>query len=188
MDKVRWAKVVLCLVVGILAALGLAGLSSALTPKGLFMNAVKPSSAAEELAKIQLVNYELGQSPGNMVSTTFLVRNDSDENIKNVQLLCEFFDGEGRYLDRAKWLMNTIITAGETKSLESTERKFIHSKRVSYQCAVHGFQVVRPAFYSLHGKSGRHDSHAGPLHDEAQPSTLVHDEPGQGKDHEEKQH
>ncbi|HEB70249.1 MAG TPA: hypothetical protein ENI88_11615, partial [Desulfobulbus sp.] len=60
MGKKFWANLALCILIGGLFTFAVTSISSALTPKGLFVTEPKPSAEiAALMPEVQLVNYKL---------------------------------------------------------------------------------------------------------------------------------
>ncbi|HEB49297.1 MAG TPA: hypothetical protein ENI89_01695 [Desulfobulbus sp.] len=152
-----WANVALCVFLGIVTVLGLSRLSSALTPKGLFVEDPKPSpEAAALMDKVKLVDYRLSEKPGQVVSAEFYVENHSDRDIKDLDVLCEFYDRNGRHVDRKFWLLADTVPAGKAVRHTSAERMFVNTRASGLRCQLADFRLVKPPFFRLHRVEGGH--------------------------------
>ncbi len=152
-----WANVALCVFLGIVAVLGLSRLSSALTPKGLFVEDPKPSpEAAALMNKVKLVDYRLSEKPGQVVEAEFYVENGSDKDIKDLDILCEFYDRNGRHVDRKFWLLADTVPAGKAARHTQAERMFINTRASGLRCQLADFRLVHEPFFRLHRVEGGH--------------------------------
>jgi hypothetical protein len=161
MGKKFWANLALCVILGGLASLTLTNISSALTPKGLFVNERKPSlEVTALLPDVQLVNYHLSEKNDRMVQADFLVRNNSDQDVKNIKVRCEFYGFHGKYFDRKIWLLSGQVSAGEIMRHNSLSKRFVHSLTSNYHCELVDFSFDFPPFFVLHrgerGDGGHH--------------------------------
>ena len=157
MGKKFWANIFLCVFIGIVLSLVLANIGSALTPKGVLAPDFKPSAeAAALLDKVVLADYTLSEDPGRMVSSEFIVTNTSGKDIKNVDILCEFFDGTGKYLDREEWLLSGTVPDGKTMRHNSAARRYVNTSSKNMKCNIVNFQVASAPFFQLHRVEGGH--------------------------------
>jgi len=157
MGKKIWANLVLCVVLGGLFAFGITSVSSALTAKGLFVTEPEPTAeVAGLLANVQLVNYNLSEDPNRMVRADFVVRNSSEQDVKNLSVQCEFFDPEGKFLDRKTWLLSGSLPAGKTITQNTISKRFVHSQAKGMQCQLVDFALVQEPAFVLHRVEGGH--------------------------------
>lgn len=157
MGKKFWANIFLCVFIGIVLSLVLANIGSALTPKGVLPPHFEPSAEAAALMdKVVLSDYTLTEAPGQMVSGKFVVTNTSGQDIKNVDVLCEFFDGSGKYLDREQWLLSGTVPTGKTMSHSSVARRFVNTASKKMKCSIVNFKVAEAPFFQLHRVEGEH--------------------------------
>jgi len=168
MGKKFWANVILCVFIGGVASVVLANINSALTPKGLLVSDPEPSSEAAPLIdKVVLADYKLAEGPGHVVKGEFFVRNTSDEEIMNIDVLCEFFDGADKYLDREQWLLSGRIPAGKSMRHASAARRFVHTNSQSMKCRIIDFEIAQASFFELHRVEGGHGEAGAGGHGEA---------------------
>ena len=160
MGKKFWANIFLCLFIGGVASVVLANIPGALTPRGLLVSDPEPSvEAAPLMDKVRLADYALSENPGHMVKGEFVVNNGSDRDIKNIDVLCEFFDASGNYLDREQWLLAGEVPAGKAMRHSSVARRFVNTSSQSMKCRIVDFQLVTPPVFALHRVEGGHGGH-----------------------------
>ena len=161
MGKKFWANVILCVFIGCVASVVLANINSALTPKGVLVSDPVPSPEAVVLMdKVLLTEYNLFEDPGHVVKGDFQVTNASDTDILNVNVFCEFYDGQGNYLDREQWLLGDRIPAGQTIHHVMAERRFVNTASEGMQCRIVDFEVAKASFFELHRVEGGHHGEA----------------------------
>ena len=165
MTRQFWANLTLCIVLGALVIFSITQISSALTPKGLFMDDPQPSKEAEAMMQeVVLTQFRLGEDPNKMVKADFVIQNKSVQAIKNIKVLCEFFDAEGAYLDQELWLLAETVPSMNDLKASTISKRFVNTKAQALFCAIRDFQVVKePAFKlerhvsSGHGEAAESD-------------------------------
>jgi len=129
MSKQYWANLALSLILGLLAIFAVANLSTALTPKGLLATEPRPSAeAAALLPQVVLAKYQVGESQDRVVEANFHVQNKSGKDVKNIEVMCEFFDEQGGYVDRERWLLAETVPAGQAVRLNQAARRFVNTR------------------------------------------------------------
>ena len=155
MGKKFWANVILCVFIGVLASVVLANIH--LTPKGMQVTDPEPSSEAAPLMdKVTLADFKLAKGAEHVVLGEFTVCNISGKEIKNIDVLCEFFDSAGKYLDREQWLLAGRVPAGKTLHHSSAARRFVHTGSQKTECRIVDFEVAQAPFFELHRVEGGH--------------------------------
>ncbi len=150
MTRQYWANLALCFFLGAFVLFFIARIGSVLTPKGLFVSEPKPSHAAEKLLKdVVLSRYQVGENLNNMIEADFLIQNNSSHSIKNVNVLCEFFDENGMYRDRKSWKLAETVPAQEQRIMSSVSRQFVNTSARALNCFITDFQLVEKPFFSL---------------------------------------
>lgn len=150
MNKQFWANLALCIFLGGVAVFSAANFSSALTPKGLLAYDPKPSvEASSLLPQVALAKFEVGEGLDRMVEANFYVRNTSDRDVKNVGVMCEFFDERGGYVDRERWLLPETVPAGQSVRIPRADRRFVNTRARALNCRIADFQLVKEPFFAL---------------------------------------
>lgn len=172
MTRQYWANMVFCIVVGALVIFSVTKIGSALTPKGLFASDPKPSPEAEKILKdVVLTKFQLGEGLNNMVEADFYIQNKTDNNIKNVNVLCEFFDEKGMYRDRETWILAETIPAMHVLKISSISKRYVNTGARALNCSITDFQLVRkPAFTLERHESKGHGESSVSGHGEQPPS------------------
>ncbi|BCO10091.1 hypothetical protein GF1_24670 [Desulfolithobacter dissulfuricans] len=157
MNKQFWANFALCVALLLLVITGVTRIGSALTPKGLLVSEPEPSAeAAPFMDKVTLVDYNLGEQQSNIVSAEFVLGNASEHDVRNIEILCEFFDRSGRYLDREPFLLSGILPAGKTMGHVSMTSRYVNSRAEALSCRLVDFELVTEPVFSLHRHEGGH--------------------------------
>lgn len=160
------ANLLLGILIVVLVIVGLANLSSALTPRGLFVNELSPDAAG----KLELTDYKVASDEANkMVSANFQVSNRGEVDAQGIEVSCEFFSGQGRYLDRKTWLLAGILGAGASTDDTQHDRRFIHTEARAINCQISAWKPVAKPLFSVerHAAAGHGAEAAGGGHGEA---------------------
>jgi len=159
MNMKKKANVILCLFLSIGFLGGLVGLRTALTPNGLFVkdNSHRGDGERRLSHDVQLKGYDLEQDPHKWVKAQFVVNNVSAEDVKNIRVVCEFYDPQAQYLDNEQWLLAGVVPAGKTMQNNSLKRKNIHTRATDFKCSITGYES-RASRSGSHGAAEEHAS------------------------------
>ncbi|HER63096.1 MAG TPA: hypothetical protein ENO11_03870 [Desulfobacteraceae bacterium] len=150
MTRQYWANLTLCILLGTLAIFSITRVGSILTPKGLFVSEPEPSPEAENILQdVLLAKYQITEGPNNMVEADFLIQNNSDHGVKNIIVLCEFFDENGLYMDRDIWKLAETIPAMHEVQLSSLSRRFVNTGAQALKCSITDLQLAGKPFFTL---------------------------------------
>ena len=150
MTKQFWANLALCLFLGALATFAVTRLHSALTPEGLLVSEPEPSAeAAPLLAKVLLTRYDVSQDADHLVQADFYVQNDTDRDIKDINVLCKFYNVRDGYMDRKWWTLDKTVPAGQKVKISSSTRSFINTRAQALNCRIADFQIAEKPFFTL---------------------------------------
>ncbi|HDO31212.1 MAG TPA: hypothetical protein ENG79_09200 [Desulfobacteraceae bacterium] len=160
-----WAKVVLCIILGLLVTFALTRLSSALTPQGLLASDPTPSAEAVPLLpKVVLAGYHIGEDQNHMVKAVFYLQNNSDQDVKDVDILCKFYNGKGSFVDRKLWTVSGTIPAGKGLKHTDLSHLLVNTRSRVLSCRITDLKVVRPPFFVLHRAPVGHGEKAAAGH------------------------
>ena len=145
------ANLALCLVLGALVIFSVTQVGSALTPKGLFMSELEPSHQAEKMKQdVVLTKYQIVKTvKNNMVEADFYIINDSDHDINNISVSCDFFDENREFRDRKVWKLAEIIPGQNQKRITSVSRRYMNTNVKNSACLITDFQLVKSSFFTL---------------------------------------
>ena len=125
----------------------------------------KPSHETEALMQeVVLTKYQLSEGKKNMVEADFYVQNKSAQAVKNIEVLCEFFDDNGQYRDRKEWILAETVPSMHALKISSVSRRFVNTSAQALNCSIKDFQIVKPPAFVLerhvgggHGESSESD-------------------------------
>ncbi len=165
MTRQYWANLALCILLGSLAIFSITQIGSALAPKGLFVSDHKPSHGTEgSNENVVLTRYQVGENGKNIVEADFHIENKLEKNIKNVRILCEFYDNKGRYRDRQKWILPETIPAMDDMRISSVSKRYVNTGARALSCSIIDYQLVKKPIVAL-------ERHVGEGHGEASGAT-----------------
>lgn len=166
MTKDFWANMALCVFLGLLAIFAVTRISSALTPKGLLVSEPSPSAeAASLLPQVVLAGYQVGENEDRVVEANFSIQNSSAHDVKNIRILCEFYDQQDNYMDRKWWLLNEVVAAGREVRISKAGKRFVNTNAHSLSCRIADLQPVKEPSFVLHrAEPGGHGSDHGSEH------------------------
>jgi len=154
MSREYWANLILCGLLAVFAIFAVTRIGSALTPKGLLVSEPEPSKeAASLLDDVKLTQFSLVRGQQRQVAAEFYIQNNSHQDVKNVNILCEFFDENGSFLDREKWILYGTFPGGKEERFTSVSDRFIHVKG-PVDCLITDLQPVKDPFFKLHRSTG----------------------------------
>ncbi len=151
-----WANVGICAVLAGCVSMVLS--NTTLSDEGLQFSDPKPSTAATD--KVVLSDYRLASGAGQQVMGEFIVKNDSEQEIKNIDVKCVFLDKDGKNLDRELWLLSDRIPAGKTMRYVSKARRFVHTGADNLKCMITDFEVATAPLFAVHRVEGGHGAAA----------------------------
>ncbi len=165
MSKEYWANLIFSVFLACIVIVAVAGLGSALTPKGLFVQ--EPSLTSE--TKKMLSNVFLTRSTSikdinRRVKTEFHVRNASQQDVENLTVLCDFFDDNGSFVDRKEWFLGAVFPAGKETSVAPPQERYLNTGATK-DCRIVDLHIVKAPAFTLHrpenGGHGSADSSEG---------------------------
>lgn len=156
MGKDFWANLVFCSVLAVFLVFAVTKIGSSLTAKGLLASEPHASPEAVSLLKdVAITQYSIVQDRHHKIVADFYIRNNSSRDVKNINVLCDFFDEKGKYLDREKWILSRIFPSGEEHKFASVLERYINMKGTS-DCRVTDLQLDADPIFKLHRSTGGH--------------------------------
>lgn len=154
MSREYWANLILCIILGACVIYVVSGIGSVLTPKGLLVSDPEPSEEVSSfISDVKLTQFGITHGQDRQVSAEFYIHNNTEQDVKNVQILCEFFDADGSYLDREKWILYGTFPGGTEVKSTSVSDRYIHVKG-PVDCRVADLQLAGGPIFKLHRSSG----------------------------------
>lgn len=150
MSREYWANLILCGFLAVLAIFAVTRMGSVLTPKGVLVGTPEPSKEAAPLLKdVKLTQFSIVRGENYNVAADFYIMNNSSRAVKNLHVVCEFFDKNGSYLDRDKWILYQSFPGGREVKSTSVSQRFINVEG-PVACQVTDLQPVEEPFFKLH--------------------------------------
>lgn len=150
MTREYWANLILCGFLTVLVIFAVSRMGSVLTPKGLFIGTPEPSKEVAPLLKdITLTQFSFVQGEDHEVTADFYVRNNSSATVKNLNIMCEFYDENGSYLKREKWILYHSFPGGREVKFTSVSQRFIKVEG-PVECQITDLQTAEEPFFKLH--------------------------------------
>jgi hypothetical protein len=106
------------------------------------------------------VDYRLSEDENKIVQAGFVVSNSSEQDVKNLNVQCEFFDADGKFLDRKTWLLQGPVPAGKVMKQQTLSRRFVNSHAKGMECKLVNFALVEAPDFVLHRVIGGHGASA----------------------------
>lgn len=80
--------------------------------------------------------YQWWKEGGSLMQGNFVVYNDNDHDIKDVEISCVHFGNSGTEIDRNTRTIYEVIPAGERKGVSGFNMGFIHSQAARSSCSI----------------------------------------------------
>ena len=154
MDREYLANLILSVFLGLLVIVAVTRFGSALTPKGLFVSDPHPSSVAKSMhSDVFLTKYTIVKEPNHKVKAVFYVRNNSQQDVKNLSVLCEFYGQNGSFLDRKRWFLGAQFPAGKETSMAPPQERYVNLG-TTINCSIDDLQIAKAPAFTLHRATG----------------------------------
>ena len=83
--------------------------------------------------------------------------------MKKICVLCEFFDEDGMYRERQKWILTEIVPAMHDMKISTVSKRYVNTGARAMRCSITDFQLVKKPSFTL-------ERHVGGGHGEASAS------------------
>jgi len=133
----------------------------------LLLPPVHPSATAEKLQDtVMLAGFELEvQEQGNVARGAFAIDNNSDHDIKNIEILCTLLDDAGAEQGRDKWVIYATLKAHSKAVFSHTKKMYVSTRASSSQCRIIDMKKVTAPLLALHQEDANdHGSHGNSGH------------------------
>ncbi|MCX5869715.1 MAG: hypothetical protein NTY00_03555 [Deltaproteobacteria bacterium] len=130
---------------------------------------VQVSATAQELLDtVILARSEVAvQEEGHLAHAAFAIDNNSNHDIKNIEILCTLLDNAGIEQGRDKWVIYDTIKAHANGIFSSTSKKYVSNRASASQCQIVDMKRAQSPLIAIHRGSGADSGH-GSSHQEAQ--------------------
>ncbi|MBU0945327.1 MAG: hypothetical protein KJ804_10080 [Proteobacteria bacterium] len=165
-----WGNVGLSVVLVGLLSFAYGKVSASSGVQGLFLPEVKVSASTEALLhSVALVRSEVKVHADNLqVDSSFSIENKSEQDIKNVAILCTLFDSQNREQGRDKWVVYDTVKSQGNGDFTFSDKRYISDTVVRSDCQIVDIQVAKAPFISVHrvaaGQGGGHEKQGAAGH------------------------
>jgi hypothetical protein len=137
----------------------------------LLLPPVQPSATAQKLLNdVSLLHSEVAvQEKGHLAQATFAINNNSNQDIKNVTILCTLLDSKGKEQGRDKWVAYDTIKAHTHGMFSHTSKMFISNKASATQCQIVDVELTQAPLIAIHRASA--EGHGAAGHEDAAGAT-----------------
>jgi len=131
----------------------------------LLLPPVQPTVTAEKFADtVLLTGSEVAvQQEGHMARAGFAISNDSNQDVKNIEILCVLLDDTGTERGRDKWVIYDTVKAHSDEIFTYTTKMYVSDLATSSQCQIVDMEEATAPLIAVHrgGAAGHGDSHDG---------------------------
>lgn len=162
MNKEYWANLLLCCFLGGCLIFTVTKFGSAVTSKGLLVEEYQPSKEAVSFLKdVKLIQPDFEKKTSRQVNAIFSIQNNSDQDLKNITVLCDFFDEETKHNNREKWILHKTFLAGTEERVTTVSERYLDIN-APVECRVADLEPVKKPLFQLHRSKGGHgEQHGG---------------------------
>jgi hypothetical protein len=124
---------------------------------------VQASTTTEELKDtVILARSEIAvQEKGHLARAAFAIDNNSNHDIKNVEILCTLMDNTGTEQGRDKWVIYDTIKAHSNGIFSSTSKKYIGNRASASQCQIVDIEKSQSPLIAIHRGNAADTNHGG---------------------------
>ena len=129
----------------------------------LLLPPVQASATAQELLDtVILARFEVAvQEEGHLAHAAFAIDNNSNHDIKNVEILCTLMDNAGVEQGRDKWVIYDTIKAHANGIFSSTSKKYVSNRASASQCQIVDMERAQSPLIAIHRGSAAGSGHGG---------------------------
>ena len=80
--------------------------------------------------------------PTDIAEEAFTIKNDSDQDIKDIEIVCDDFAKSGTKIDDNKRTIYEIVKAHTTRKFPRFDMGFVHSQTASTSCRISDLSIV----------------------------------------------
>jgi hypothetical protein len=130
---------------------------------------VQVSATAKELLEtVILARSEVAvQEDGHLAHAAFAINNNSNHDIKNIEILCTLMDNAEVEYGRERWVIYDTIKSHARGIFLSTTKKYVSNRACASQCQIVDMERAQAPLIAIHRGSGADSGHGG-SHQEAQ--------------------
>lgn len=129
---------------------------------------VQVSATTKELDTVILARSEVAvQEDGHLAHAAFAIENNSNHDIKNIEIICTLMDNAGAEQGRDKWVIYDTIKSHARGIFPSTTKRYVSNRASASQCQIVDMERAQAPLIAIHRGNGADSGHGG-SHQEAQ--------------------
>ena len=101
------------------------------------------------------------QEEGHLAHAAFAIDNNSNHDIKNIEILCTLMDNAGVEQGRDKWVIYDTIKAHANGIFSSTSKKYVSNRASASQCQIVDMERAQSPLIAIHRGSVAGSGHGG---------------------------
>ena len=158
-----WGNLILCLFILALFVFAVQKISAAPSFSDLLDPPVKISESAKEiLDSVTLVRPGIRVwDEGNIVETAFSLENNSAHDVKNIEVVCTFYDNDGRDLGDRDWIVYDTLKASERQIFQLQDKMYINKRASKISCQLVDLELALEPYLAAHRGHAAPDGDAG---------------------------
>jgi hypothetical protein len=131
-------------------------------------------TAQELLDAVILARSEVAvQEKGHLTRAAFAIDNNSNHDIKNIEILCTLMDNAGSEQGREKWVIYDTIKAHANGIFSSTSKRYVSDRASASQCQIVDMEKAQSPLIAIH-RGNAAGSHGGEQTQGAVPGGMHH--------------
>lgn len=113
------------------------------------------------------------QEQGHLTRAAFAIDNNSNHDIKNIEIICTLMDNAGTEQGREKWVIYDTIKAHANGIFSSTSKKYVSDRASASQCQIVDMERTQAPLIAIH-RGNAAGSHGGEKTQGAIPGGMHH--------------
>ena len=129
----------------------------------LLLPPVQASATTQKLLdSVILAHSEVAvQEKGHLARAAFAIDNNSNHDIKNIEILCTLMDNAGTEQGREEWVIYDTIKAHANGIFSSTSQKYVSNRASASQCQIVDIEKVHSPLIAIHRGNAEGSGHGG---------------------------
>lgn len=150
-------KIAISIVIFSIAIFTIKTFNSSTNISQLLLPPIKVSATAQELLdSVTLSHSEVAvQEKGHLTRASFAIDNNSNRDIKNIEIICTLMDNAGNEQGRDKWVLYDTIKAQTNGVVVHTSKMFVSDRASVSQCQIVDLEIATAPLIAVHRKDTR---------------------------------
>jgi hypothetical protein len=163
MNNIFWGKIGISTVILGLFILAVNTFNKSPNINTLLLPPVQASATVQGLLDtVILAHSEVAvQEKGHLAQAVFAIDNNSNHDIKNIEILCTLMDNAGAEQGREKWVIYDTIKAHANGIFSSTSKKYVSNRASASQCQIVDMERAQSPLIAIHRSSAEGSAHGG---------------------------